>query len=328
MFGAATPLIQTFGTGCGPLVTAAFLYAGAAASSLIRLGRKGPDASVTRRHAARIALVALLGAALAPVCLAWGLKHVGGAQGSMLLNFEAPFAVFFAWRIYREPIGKRVALAAALIVLGGVLLVMEGSALRRPSWGALAVVCATLAWALDSTLSRPLAELDVAVVIRWKAVAGALLCFGLAVALGQTFPTRSGVLGLLACGATGYGMSLRLYLLAQRHIGAARTASIFAMAPFVGVLVAWMMGDRSMGLQGFLAMGFFGAGIYLHLTERHKHAHLHEPLEHEHLHRHDDEHHDHLHEPPFVGEHSHTHVHRKREHEHEHAPDAHHVHSH
>ena len=39
-------------------------------------------------------------------------------------------------------------------------------------------------------------------------------------------------------------------------------------------------------------------GVWLHLTESHKHAHTHEPLEHSHEHEHGlgDPHHDHIHD--------------------------------
>jgi hypothetical protein len=37
-------------------------------------------------------------------------------------------------------------------------------------------------------------------------------------------------------------------------------------------------------------------GVWLHLSERHAHEHVHEPLAHDHLHRHD-VHYDHAHEP-------------------------------
>jgi hypothetical protein len=39
-------------------------------------------------------------------------------------------------------------------------------------------------------------------------------------------------MSLFLIGATGYCLSLRFYLLAQRALGAARTGSVFAKAPF------------------------------------------------------------------------------------------------
>jgi hypothetical protein len=134
--------------------------------------------------------------------------------------------------------------------------------------------------------------------------------------------------GLLAVGATGYGLSLRLYLLAQRAIGAARTGSVFAFAPFVGALGALALGDRSGSLWTLAAALLMGVGIVLHLAERHGHAHAHEALTHEHAHRHDDGHHDHAHQAMPVGAHSHEHRHEPVRHAHPHVPDAHHTHTH
>src|SRR5439155_13663594 len=128
--------------------------------------------------------------------------------------------------------------------------------------------------------------------------------------------------------ATGYGLSLRLYLRAQRQLGAARTGSIFAAAPFVGAAVALALGERSATIETAIAGCLLAAGVALHVTEQHHHLHAHDALEHEHAHRHDDGHHDHHHDAPVVGEHSHPHRHEPVTHDHDHAPDVHHDHRH
>lgn len=119
-----------------------------------------------------------------------------------------------------------------------------------------------------------------------------------------------------------------LYLLAQRRIGAGRTGSVFALAPFIGASLAWSLGDRHAGWFAVAAGALFAVGVYLHVSERHGHRHIHELVEHEHMHRHDDGHHTHAHDPPFDGKHSHVHHHGRIEHDHEHAPDVHYAHSH
>ncbi len=327
-FGVTTPLIQRLAEVSGAFSTAALLYAGAALASLGARSKANREAPIRRRHVRRLVLVALVGAVFAPVCFAWGLQHTSGSGASLLLNFEAVFTVLLAWRIYHEPIGGRVGVALAVMVAGGACLVAGGNANGPVGWGAVAVVLATLGWALDNALSRPLADLNPTQVVRWKGALGA--AFGLVAsrALRETLPSPAAALGLLAIGATGYGLSLRLYLLAQRRIGAARTGSIFALAPFVGAGAAWAMGDRVAGFPTVAATGLFAVGVYLHLTERHRHPHTHEPMDHEHAHRHDDGHHDHPHEPAVEGEHSHVHRHDEQTHDHPHAPDAHHIHRH
>ena len=129
-------------------------------------------------------------------------------------------------------------------------------------------------------------------------------------------------------GATGYGLSLRLYLLAQRAFGAARTGSVFAFAPFIGAAAAFALGERDGSRMLLLGGGLMVAGVLLHLAEDHGHPHAHEALDHEHAHRHDDGHHDHAHDPMPPGTHSHPHAHAPRTHSHAHVPDAHHQHGH
>lgn len=329
-FGLTTPVIAWAGSSAGPLAIAALLYSGAAGAALImRMATRASGTALVRRDTLRVLGIAVAGAAVAPTCLAWGLARAGATAGSLVLNLEAVLTVLLAWLIYREPIGRRVLLAVAIMAGAGAVLVLDASSRGAGGMlGALAVAAATLAWAIDNTLTRGLAERDPLQVIAAKGALGALLTTSIAIAHGEALPPVESIIALLACGATGYGVSLRFYLLAQRRIGAARTGSVFALAPFVGAAIAWMLGDRDATYLTALAATGFGVGVYLHVSERHAHAHVHEPIEHEHAHRHDDGHHDHVHDPPVAGEHTHRHAHEGVEHAHDHAPDVHHEHTH
>jgi len=165
-------------------------------------------------------------------------------------------------------------------------------------------------------------------VIARKALLGSAFTAILAVLFHESLPPLPAGFVLLACGATGYGLSLRLYLFAQRKIGAARTGSVFAAAPFVGAVLGWMTGEGHASPAAFFAGVLFAIGIALHLSEKHSHRHRHIMTTHEHAHRHDDEHHNHVHDFVGVGSHSHVHEHQALTHEHEHAPDVHHEHRH
>jgi drug/metabolite transporter (DMT)-like permease len=329
-FGVTTPIVAWAGTDAGPLTTAALLYAGAAltALGLRRFVRRG-EPSVRRSDAPRLVAIAVAGGAIAPALLAWGLQRAGATAGALLLNLEAVFTVLLARAFFHEPIGRRIATAVACMAAGGAALTLDSAASGQIGvLGVLAVAGATVAWAADNTLTRPLAERDPFQVILVKGALGASLTALVALARGEALPGGVHAAALVACGATGYGASLYLYLLAQRRIGAGRTGSVFALAPFIGAGLAWTLGDRHAGALAIAAAGLFALGVYLHLTERHAHHHVHASLEHEHMHRHDDGHHTHVHEPPFAGEHSHPHHHAHVEHEHEHAPDVHHAHVH
>ncbi len=335
-FGFTTPLVGRFGAGVGPFATASLLYLGAAAIALLTrvLSRPGREARVERSHLPRIALVAIAGAVVAPTALAWGLQHADRARASLLLNLEAVFTVILARVVFHETIGARIGLAVLLMVAAGSTAIVSGSdgvGATHGAWGLAAVAFASLAWAADNTWTRPLAEVDPTSVVACKAGLGAVLAGVMALGLRERWPAARETVALLACGATGYGVSLRLYLLAQRRIGAARTGSVFAIAPFLGALGAWTLGDAHPDSASAASGALFVAAVYLHLSERHAHAHVHEALVHEHAHRHDDGHHEHAHDggiDGLDGSHSHVHAHDETSHSHEHAPDVHHPHTH
>ncbi|MDH4391423.1 MAG: DMT family transporter [Aquabacterium sp.] len=329
LFGVSTPLVQSFGVGLGAFSTAALLYAGAAAVGLLSRKRIDREASLQRADLPRLIAMAGFGAVVGPVALAWGLQHTSGTSASLMLTLEALFTAVLAWRLYRETMDGRVRAAMALLLAGGMVLVLDqGRAGGAQLWGLLAVLLATAAWGVDNTLSRALAERDPGQVVMAKAMLGATATSLLAVAFGEPLPAAGAALALLTIGATGYGLSLRFYLLAQRAFGAARTGSVFAFAPFIGAALAVALGDRS--ASGLMALGsaLMLAGVVLHLAESHSHAHVHEALDHEHAHRHDDGHHDHPHHPMPAGAHSHRHQHAPLGHAHAHVPDAHHGHRH
>lgn len=329
LFGLSTPLVQYFGLGLGAFTTAALLYAGAAAVALLMRHPPEREAALRRSDWPRVMAMAGLGAVVGPVALAWGLQRTSGSSASLMLTLEAVFTVGLAWRLYGETIDRRVGVAMLLMLAGGVALVLEqGLAGTSQLLGLLAVLVATVAWGVDNTLSRAVAERDPGQVVLAKASLGACATTAIAWLLGEPVPGLGAVAALLGIGATGYGLSLRFYLLAQRAFGAGRTGSVFAFAPFIGAAGAFAMGSRT--VTGMLILGgvLMLAGVVLHLLEDHAHEHEHTPLEHEHAHRHDDGHHLHSHEEMPVGEHSHPHHHTALRHAHPHVPDAHHLHAH
>ena len=329
LFGASTPLVQRFGVDIGSFSTAALLYAGATLVGAVLRRPVELEARVRRGDATRLALMALFGAVIGPVALAWGLQRTSGAGASLMLTLEAVFTALLARAWYHEALDRRIAAALGLLTLGGMALVLDRAAGgASPLLGLLAVLLATAAWGVDNTLSRALAERDPGQVVMFKGALGAGATTLLALGFGEPVPGLWPALALLAVGATGYGLSLRFYLLAQRFFGAARTGSVFAFAPFVGAVLAFALGERGGGAWMLVAALAMGAGIVLHLAERHAHEHEHGTPEHEHAHRHDDGHHLHPHQPMPAQAHSHWHRHEPQRHVHPHVPDEHHAHRH
>ena len=329
LVGVSTPLVQKFGTGLGAFTTAALLYAGAVMVGAVSRRRVEREARVMKSDAPRLIAVAFFGAVVGPVALAWGLQNTSGTNASLMLTLEALFTAVLSWWLYRETMDRRVWAAMLLLLAGGMILILDqgrGSGVGLP--GMLAVLLATAAWGMDNTLSRALAERDPSQVVMIKAALGASVTALIAMAFAEPLPTLRAALALMLIGATGYGLSLRFYLLAQRAFGSARTGSVFAFAPFIGAALAFTLGERSASLAIAAGALLMLCGVLLHLAETHAHEHEHEPLQHEHAHNHSDGHHNHTHNPLPDGDHSHAHDHEPLGHVHAHVPDAHHGHRH
>ena len=224
--------------------------------------------------------------------------------------------------------GRRALLAATLIFAAGALLAGPSGGVAGGGVGAALVAAATLAWATDNLLSRTLADEDPIRIVAWKGLLGSAASAVTALALAEAAPRLLPGVVLVALGALGYGVSLQLYLRAQSLVGAGRTASVFAAGPFVGAALALPAGAPWPGARFVGAAALMLVGVWLHLSERHAHAHMHEAVEHEHMHTHDDLHHDHAHDAGLVGPHSHVHQHEALTHAHEHGEDLHHRHRH
>src|SRR5258705_5750884 len=123
LFGVSTPLVQRLGAGVGSFSTAALLYAGAALIGALLRRPVEREARVQRSDAPRLALMALFGAGIGPVALAWGLQRTSGASASLMLTLEAVFTAVLPPLLYHQTPHRRVTPAMVLLTPRGMTLV-------------------------------------------------------------------------------------------------------------------------------------------------------------------------------------------------------------
>jgi drug/metabolite transporter (DMT)-like permease len=336
LFGASTPLAKVLLRDIDPWMLAGLLYLGSglgliAMRALVRVLGSGARSEAAIRGGGWmwLALAILCGGIIAPVLLMVGLAHTAASSAALLLNLEGVLTALLAWFVFRENFDRRIALGMAAIVAGGLVLTWGGPLGLSAVLGPLMIAGACLAWAVDNNLTREVSQTDPVQIALLKGCVAGVVNVAIALGLGSPLPPL-GVLGAAAVvGFSSYGVSLVLFVVALRHIGAARTGAYFSLAPFFGGLIAVLVLGEPVTVQIVAAGSLMALGVWLHLTERHEHEHGHEEMAHEHRHVHD-RHHQHRHdgtEPP--GEpHSHWHVHARLTHSHAHFPDIHHRHEH
>lgn len=333
LFGASAPLAKLLLGGTDPWLLAGLLYLGAgiglAGVSAARagLGLAAPEAPLRRHDLPWLALVILFGGVLGPVLMMFGLARTDAASASLLLNLEGVATLVLAWTLFRENVDGRLMLGAACILGGAVVLSWQGGA--GLDWGGALIALACLSWGLDNNLTRRLSSADPIQIAMIKGLTAGTVNLGLALAGGAVMPGPAMIAAAGVTGLLGYGVSIALYVLALRDLGAARTGAYFSLAPFAGAILAVAVLGDPVGWGLGLAALLMGIGTWLHLTERHAHEHLHDEMAHEHRHVHD-AHHQHTHGPddPPGEPHSHWHRHAPLRHSHAHYPDLHHRHGH
>ena len=321
LFGAGAPVAKLLLPGAGPLLLAGLLYLGAGAGLLPLRSRR--EARLARADAPTLLGVIVFGGIAGPALLLWGLSRMSAVPASLLLNLEAPLTIALAVALFGEHLARLEVLGALAIVAGSALIGFEPA--QPSAAGALAIALACACWAVDNNLTQRLSLKDPLQVVRLKSLAAGAVNLALGLAAGAALPGPRVLLAALALGAVSYGASLVLHLRAQRALGAARQAALFATAPFVGALVAVPLLGERLGALELAAGALMLAGVAALVRARHGHRHTHAPLEHDHLHVHD-EHHPHSHSGDAP--HSHPHQHDPLTHEHAHVSDAHHRHKH
>jgi len=335
LFGASTPLAKSLVGEMHPLLLAGLLYLGSGCGLCLVLGAR----KLLARGPLNLAWPAgtdwgwlsgaiICGGVLAPVLLMYGLATSGAAAASLLLNLEAVLTALFAWSVFRENFDRRIAAGMAPIVAGGIVLSWAPGA-GRVATGSTFVAAACLFWAIDNNLTRKVAANDAVVVAGLKGLIAGGVAVACALMFGYPLPAVATVTAAALVGFLGYGVSLVLFVLALRHLGAARTGAYFSVAPFFGAAIAIVVQHDAVTPQLVLAGALMALGVWLHVTEHHEHEHVHAATTHEHLHRHD-EHHRHVHAFVWDGTepHTHPHVHDAIVHRHPHFPDIHHRHPH
>jgi drug/metabolite transporter (DMT)-like permease len=328
LFGAAAPALKPIAGTLNPVLLAGLLYLGSFLGLVVARAFRGrAEAKLQRRDLPALAGAIVAGGLIAPVLLVWGLSGLAASAASLLLAAEAVLTMLVAALLFREAVAGRVWLAALLILGAAALLAWTPGTRLLFSLHALAVLAACLLWALDNNLTARIALADPFAIAMWKGLAAGAVNTTLGLGLAPSAPTTSWA-AALAVGAVGYGASLVLYVLAQRHLGAARTAAHFGTAPFFGAALAVVLLGEPLTVVLVAGFALTAAATWLTLSEQHSHEHEHQAMEHEHRHVHD-EHHRHAHRGDEGPEpHSHRHRHSPLRHRHAHFPDLHHRHRH
>ena len=242
---------------------------------------------------------------LAPIFLLFGIKNGPASSASLLGNFEIVATSLIALLFFKEKVSGKLWTAIGLITLSSFILSFEKGESFRFTPSSILVLLATLSWGLENNCTRSISNKSSYEIVTIKGIFSGLGSLVIALTLGEKIPEVKFILMAMALGFVSYGLSIFTYVRAQNLLGAAKTSSYYAVAPFVGSFLGFVLVGEKLTLKYAISLPFMIAGTLFVLSDtlivKHRHLHTH-TITHTHVLEHD---HSHLHLGD-TGEHAHS----------------------
>ncbi|HKM22109.1 MAG TPA: DMT family transporter [Lachnospiraceae bacterium] len=199
---------------------------------------------------------------LAPICLIYGLSTSSSASVSLLNNFEIVATAMIALFIFKEQISKRLWIAIALVTTASVILTLDGIDTLDFSYGSLFVLLACVCWGLENNCTRKLSDKNPMEIVVIKGLGSGTGSVIIALVIGERLEVSVYIIFALLLGFVAYGLSIYFYIYAQRFLGAARTSTYYALAPFIGVALSLLFFRELPSVYFWAALVIMAVGIW------------------------------------------------------------------
>lgn len=278
LYGISSPVSKLLLVKIPPTLMAALLYLGAGFGMLVvnSLNRfrhiKPAEAKLTVTELPFIIGMIVLDIA-APILLMFGLTMTSSANAALLNNFEIVSTSLIALLCFKEAVGKRMWLAITLITISSIVLTVKDFESFTFTIGSAFVLSACICWGFENNCTRMLSAKDplqIVVIKGFGSGTGALL---IAFMNQQLCGNVKFILLTLLLGFVAYGLSIFFYIYAQRELGAARTSAFYAAAPFIGVIISWIIFRDKIEVSFLAALVIMLIGTYFAVTDVHYHMH-------------------------------------------------------
>ena len=183
----------------------------------------------------------------APILLMHGLKITTSANATLLNNFEIVATSLIALVVFKEVVSKKLWVAIGLVTLASVILTFEGAGTFSFNIGSLMVLGAATCWGFENNCTRMLSHKSSEEIVIIKGVFSGLGAVISALLVGESIPELIYIVMVMVLGFVSYGLSINFYIMAQAHLGAAKTSAYYSIAPFLGVAFSlFMLGEYSL----------------------------------------------------------------------------------
>ena len=272
LYAVNIPLSKLILQYAAPTITAAFLYLGAGLGLLLwgslekLLRPKAKQARLTKKELPYTVAMVVLDI-IAPILLMFGITRTNSANVSLLNNFEIVATSVIALIIFKEVISRRLWLAILMVTLASIILSFEGKGAFTLNEGSLLVLGACVCWGFENNCTKRISHKSSTEIVVIKGCFSGLGSLCIALLLGERLPEMIWILAILGLGFVAYGLSIKFYIMAQQHLGAAKTSAFYSVSPFLGVAFSMILLKEQPGMQFYLAMAVMAAATVIMIRD-------------------------------------------------------------
>lgn len=245
LYALSTPISKILLNYISPTFMAGFLYLGAGFGMLFLIGIKKATNKNIKQNFRLCDLPYIIGMILldtaAPILLMIGLSSSNAESVSLLNNFEIVATAVIALLFFKEKISFRLFLGIILVTSSCVLLSFDNLTNLQFSYGSIFVLLACLCWGLENNCTRKLSNHSPTVLVSIKGIFAGLISLIIAFILNEKITNIWSIIVALILGFVAFGLSIFFYIYAQRYLGASKTSTFYAFAPFISVALSFII---------------------------------------------------------------------------------------
>jgi len=271
LFGSAFTLAKEPLKSVNSLMLSSIVYL-ISGASLMPVAFRSPFKIKGKKQIATIVIIAILGAAVAPLLLFFGLEQTEPTDAAILVNGEIIFTILFAWIFFGEKASDLRSIASIILVITGLVLATTelriSGTLFQFKAGNIMILAATVCWALDNNISRRFlvtSNIDPAPLAMIKSFLGGSILSGASVLLGRASLEFPIILWpqIIFMSVFGFGYALLFFLKGLKKIGTVRTMIVFSLTPIFGIVIAIIATGASISYIQVFATALIIFGIIM-----------------------------------------------------------------
>lgn len=266
LYAIYTPAAKVLGISCPPAYLTAYLYLGSGIGLgilylLFKKQFENNEKSIDRSDIRDLAIVIVLNVG-AGILLNIGIRLSSAVSMSLVGNFEivatSVIALFFG-----ERVSHRLWSGIIVIFIASIVLSYDASSLKI-SWGIVWGLLATCLWGLENNFTKKLSVKNPIQVVIVKGLGVGIGSYLVAlVAREQAVKSWSVIGWCLVLGFFAFGLSILMYVLSQRYLGAAKTSAYYAISPFISVILSLLFLHEAITGQFMVALVLMIIGIWI-----------------------------------------------------------------